>query len=286
MPQSYHISSTFSTPVTGKLAIVGSFSKNGTIKVPQEVVKALYVEKSLHVLRTYAIITHHPEISGNLPERKIDMVAKILGKTQQTVIKHLKVMTELGLAMQHSTKNGNLWMAVGGDVASASMGKRSKCKTVVFPWNTISAKDLRAFAIAVFMTEQIGRKKFKARSKKANKTACKQERFNEMSASYTANYIRQRYGKTVSPQEVSSLRSHAAKKGWIGYERQQKSSRSHPLEAMEACDFSMTVFKRRDGSIGYELPAKFNFGLSVTVRPIPAKIKPLADRYWSLRGVA
>jgi hypothetical protein len=287
-------------------------------KIPVEVLRHLFLNKSTHLATTYLNITRDPDFSGHITKAKLPLLAKKQNSTSVTINKHLEQLERLNLVEMH----GDLCMAVGADWFTARTGT-TKVKLVDVP-KTATRRFFTTLSYAIFISEEQKRKTWKRRVKalptinEHGQAGTPQEttqgindglKRTQISCSYTKLHI-SNYSRTKrSIQTISTQRCRAKRLGLLNYERSfhmkeqqvfnpetrateyvkmvggtEIAARFNHAKAQGTLSGNEVLSKRKDGSCAWfvEHPALFLSSVSFTKRGMSGKQKAHAVEYYLL----
>lgn len=257
-----------------------------TVKIPLEVLKHLLVNKGLHLLDCYLIVTRCPVFGGHLSKGKIGVLAAMLGKSRLTTNRQLEALENVGLLIQKDT----VWLSFSANAFASTSGQR-RCKFVAYN------KNLRQLAFAAVVSEQAKRMVGGETWKEKKQTQDKDDGFNvSISASYTAAYLAA-LGIKYTSQEISKQRRKAKDIGMIDYQREietlpikaadlgqiQKNGMSSADNEAPPLDVA-GAFVKSDGVVVKELPATFTKVLKFKSRGVSNRQKKHASACWGVPG--
>lgn len=257
-----------------------------TVKIPLEVLKHLLVNKGLHLLDCYLLVTRCPVFGGHLSKGKIGVLAAMLGKSRLTTNRQLEALENMGLLVQKNT----VWLSFSANAFASTSGQR-RCKFVAYH------KNVRQLAFAAVVSEQAKRIGGGKTWREKKQTQDNDDGFNvSISATYTAAYLAD-LGIKYTPQEISKQRHKAKELGLLDYQREletlplnvadlgriKKNGMSSADNEAPPLDVS-GAFVKSDGVVVKELPATFTKVLPFKSRGVSNEQKKRASGFWGVHG--
>jgi len=220
---------------------------------------------------TYLHIQQNKAFSGILPEYKIPLLAKAIGKSVLSVKRKLNQLQELGLIKHKKT----CWMLVCSDFVTATQGRTRKHRVNVTDF-VGNASRMTTFAYASFISGQVRNSQRKQRKVSNNPSTV-----IPLAASITAVKLNK------SDQTIHKQRSRAKKAGMLSYKRDitfLKFGHFSKTDVSEyVSDNSGKTFVSKKGHLIHESPALFENGVKSKRRSIAKSLYLVAkDCHWVL----
>jgi hypothetical protein len=240
------------------------------IYFPEEVLLILLGNRRMHCHEIYWHLRCNKSFSGILPEHKLKEMAKILGKSLQSVKNKLRQLEALGLVEKRKT----CWMVTSQDLVVALTGKKRNRKLDVTGFFG-NASRMTTYAYAAIVSRGAIRARVRQRKGNRSKTATA----IPLAASLTAKDC----GR--SEQTIHKQRARAKRLSIIDYDRDIHFFKDANGQTPKFTDgMGGKFFFSKDGTMLHEGPALItDFVKSKCVMIRPSLLDLASERHYLLR---